>query len=247
MVKQIQMTDEFYTYDYDPLDIFDAPDYYDVDEQLVLIACLLLLQQRFQLLQSMSPERVLDEIDGIIKSFNIELNDTALNKLESHIYDTFISELDDWSIPRTGYVEMDTSISKVLTQSIKNMTSQLGEELRLKALYHSMGLTDDVFDVKPNFRRASQKIKDSVGDALIKGKEMSHRRILRFVYGSDTLYRWLTMNDNRVCEWCRYQESLPPRPLDEIPYDHNHGRCELDPVDDSYSDEYYLLLAGNLL
>ena len=76
---------------------------------------------------------------------------------------------------------------------------------------------------------------------------MSHRRILRFVYGSDTLYRWLTMNDNRVCEWCRYQESLPPRPLDEIPYDHNHGRCELDPVDDSYSDEYYLLLAGNLL
>ena len=247
MVSQIQLTDEFYHVDDDPFDIFDAPDYFTSDEQLVLIAVLLLLEQRYRLLSGMSSSRILSEIDNIINSFHKELKDTALSKLDDYTYNEFIKELEDWSIPVTGYVIRDNVMDSVLSQSITNLCNQLRDELKLKALYHDKGLTDDIIDVKPNFRRASKKIKDAVGDALIKGKEINHRRILEFVYGTSKLYRWLTMNDNKVCDWCLYQQSLPPRPLSEIPYDHNHGRCVLDPIDTTYSDEYYLLLARNVL
>lgn len=246
MVKQIQQTDEFYSYDTSPFDIFDAPDYYDSDEQLVLIACLLLLEQRYRLLSSISSSRLLDEIQSLTESFRNELKDTATRKLDDFTYNEFVKELDEWSIPISGYVEHDTTINKVLTQSIDNLCNQLRDELQLKALYHEMGLATEIFDVKPNFRRASQKLKDCVGDALLKGKEKNHRNILKFVYGNGKLYRWLCVNDLKTCDWCLYQQSLPPRPIDEIPYDHQHGRCELEPVDATYSDNYYLLLA-NLL
>lgn len=247
MGSQAQLSNEFYSTDNDSFDVFDAPDYYTSDEQLVLIAVLLLLEQRYRLLRGMSSDKLVNEIDNIVSSFKKELNDTALNKLENYLYNEFKSELDSWSIPVTGYVTFSTEIKKILSQSITNLCNQLRDELKLKAKYHNMGLTDDIIDVKPNFRRASQKLKDAMGDALIKGKEMNHRQILEFVYGTSKLYRWLTMNDSKVCDWCRYQESLPPRPLSEIPYDHNRGRCGLDPIDTSYSDEYYLLLARNIL
>lgn len=247
MVSLIQLTDEFYSEDDEPLDIFNAPDYYDTDEQLVLIACLLLLEQRYRLLQSMTPSRMVSEIDSIIASFKKELKKTAIDKLRDCTYDYFVTELNEWDIPVKGYVSYDNFMNDILTQSITNLTNQLGDELKLKAKYHQKGLTDDILDVKPNFRRASNKLKDCLGDAILKNKEKNHRNILKFVYGTDKLYRWFTVNDSKVCDWCLYQQSLPPRPLDEIPYDHLHGRCELDPIDLTYSDEYYLLLARNLL
>ena len=248
MVRQIQLTNEFYSDDdSDTVGIFDVPDYFDSDEQLVLIAVLLLLEQRFRLFQSMSSERIISEVDSLMESFRTELTDTALSKLNDYIYDEFINELNDWSIPVEGYVSLDYSINDILTQSIDNMITQLQGELKLKAMYNNMGLTDKSVDVKPNFNRASNKLKDAMADALIKGKEINHRRILEFVYGTSKLYRWFTVNDDKVCDWCLYQQSLPPRPLSEIPYDHNHGRCVLDPIDTTYSDEYYLLLARMLL
>ena len=84
---------------------------------------------------------------------------------------------------------------------------------------------------------------DAVGNNLIHGKEKSRRNVLKFVYGEDKLYRWLTMNDSRVCEWCLIQQSLPPRTIDEMPLDHPRGRCTIDPIDEEYSDMYYLMLA----
>ena len=65
MVSQIQDIEEYYHVDDDDdlYAIFYAPDYYTTDEQLVLIAVLMLLEQRFRLMQSMSPSRVLDELE----------------------------------------------------------------------------------------------------------------------------------------------------------------------------------------
>lgn len=243
MVSQIQLTNEFYSYDDEPFDIFDAPSYYESDEQLVLIACLLLLEQRYRLLQSMTSSRLVAEIDNIMTSFKKELKDTATNKVDNHVYENFIDELTDWNIP-LDTINFDKSIDVILNQSITNLCNQLHDELKLKGMYHREGYTDDILDIKPNFRRASNKLKDCVGDALLKGKEKNHRNILKFVYGTDKLYRWLCVNDSRTCDWCLYQQSLPPRPIEEIPYDHQHGRCVLDPIDTTYSDEYYLILAS---
>lgn len=244
MVKQIQYNDEFYesSDDDDPLDVFSAPTQFDTDEQLVLIACLLLLQQRYVLLQSMSPSQVVDEVEEIMDSLLVDLDDMAYNQAESHIKKYFESVLSDFNVP-SSYVEMDYSMLDLMTDSIDNLISQLHGELKVKAKFFRDNLSKDNFDVLPNFKRAVRKLVDAVGSNLIHGKEKSKRNVYEFVYGEDKLYRWLTANDDKVCAWCRMQESLPPRTLDEMPLDHMWGRCELEPIDYTYSDEYYVMLA----
>lgn len=245
MVKRIQDIEEFYESDEDddPLAIFSAPTYYEVEEQLVIIACLLLLQQRYVLLQSMTPSEVVDEIENVMDNLYDELSETAYSKSLNHIEEYFNGILDDYSIPRIGYVDIDTSMLEIMDDSLKGTVNQLRDELKVKGKFFVDNLSKDNFNVLPNFKRAVQKLTDAVGNNLIYGKEKSKRNVQEFVYGEDKLYKWLTANDDKVCAWCRMQESLPPRTLREIPLDHPHGRCELEPIDYSYSDDYYLMLA----
>ena len=246
MVAQIQYSDEYYDPyedDDDPLAIFTAPTYFETDEQLVLIACLMLLEQRYRLLQSMTLQDIVDEIEEIMSSLESELNTTAYDKGYSHIREYFFSILDDYSIPRTGYVEMDTSMLDLMTDSLTNMVNQLGGEIKVKSKFFEDNMSKDTFNLLPNFKRAVQKLVDAVGNNLIWGKEKSERNVFEFVYGEDKLYNWLTANDDKVCDWCRMQESLPPRTLREMPLDHPKGRCDKDPIDYTYSDEYYVMLA----
>ena len=244
MVKLIQESDEFYesSDDDDPLDVFSAPSYFDTDEQLVLIACLMILEQRYRLLQSMSPSQVVDELEEIMDSLLSDLDNMAYNQAENHIKSYFESLLSDYSIP-DGYVDMDYSMLELLEDGIDNLVSQLHGELKVKAKFFRDNMSKDTFDVLPNFKRAVRKVIDTVGSNLIHGKERSKRNVYEFVYGEDKLYRWLTANDDKVCSWCLAQQSLPPRTIDEMPLDHIHGRCELEPIDYTYSDDYYLMLA----
>lgn len=245
MVKQIQDIEEFYETDDedDPLSIFVAPTYYEIEEQLVLIACLMLLEQRYRLLQSMSPSEVVEEVDEIIDSLYSELSNTAYDKSLSHIQDYFYGLLDDFNIPHSGYVNVDTSMLDIMDDSIKGLVNQLGDELKVKSKFFKDNLSKDTFNILPNFKRAVQKLVDAVGNNLIYGKEKSKRNTYKFVYGEDKLYRWLCVNDMKTCQWCLMQQSLPPRTIDELPLDHPHGRCSIDPIDYAYSDEYYIMLA----
>ena len=245
MVKQIQDIEEYYDSDDDddPLSIFVAPTYYDTDEQLVLIACLMLLEQRYRLLQSMTLQDIVDEIDDIIDSLYQELSDTAYDKASKHIEEYFNKLLDDYNIPRTGYVTMDASMLEIMGDSIGGLTNQLRDEIKVKSKFFKDNLSKDNFNLLPNFKRAVQKLNDAVGNNLLYGKEKSKRNVYRFVYGEDKLYRWICVNDDKTCDWCLMQQSLPPRTIDEIPLDHPHGRCEIDPIDYTYSDEYYVMLA----
>ena len=244
MVKRIQEIEEYYeSDDDDPLSIFVAPTYYDTDEQLVIIACLLLLQQRYMLLQSMTLSNIIDEIEDICSSLYTELSDTAYDKSSRHIEEYFNELLDDYSIPRGLYVNVDTSMLDIMDDSLEALVNQLRDEIKVKSKFFKDNLSKDNFNILPNFKRAVQKLCDAVGNNLIYGKEKSKRNVYDFVYGEDKLYKWLTANDDRVCAWCRMQESLPPRTLAEIPLDHPRGRCELEPIDYTYSDDYYLMLA----
>lgn len=244
MVKLIQENDEFYesSDDDDPLNVFSAPSYFDTDEQLVLIACLMILEQRYRLLQSMSPSQVVDELEEIMDSLLSDLDNMAYSQTESHIKSYFESLLSDYSIP-VGYVDMDYSMLELLEDGIDNLVNQLNGELRVKAKFFRDNMSKDSFDVLPNFKRAVRKLVDTVGSNLIHGKEKSKRNVYEFVYGEDKLYNWLTANDDKVCSWCLAQQSLPPRTISEMPLDHMHGRCELEPIDYTYSDDYYLMLA----
>ena len=90
MVKQIQTVDEYYDPyddDDDPLAIFYAPTRFETDEQLVIVACLLLLQQRYMVMKSMTPQQIVDEIDSIMSSLETELVATATQKVTNHTQD----------------------------------------------------------------------------------------------------------------------------------------------------------------
>lgn len=243
MVKQIQEIDEYYhPDDEDDDELFYAPTYFDVDEQLVIVACLMLLEQRYRVLKSMTLQRIVDEIEEIIDALNIELSSTALDKIDSTVHTYFDKIMWDYNIP-DKYVSQDTSMYPIVEESINTLCNQLKGEIKQKAMFFDDNLSKDDFDILPNFRRAVQKVIDAVGNNLIYSKVKSRRNVYDFVYGSDKLYYWLTANDDKVCAWCRMQESLPPRTLREMPLDHPHGRCEEEPVDYTYSDEYMIMLA----
>lgn len=241
MVKQIQTIDEYYDPyedDDDPLALFVPPTYYDSDEQLVLIACLMLLEQRYRIMQSMTPQRVLDEIDDIAKSLKKELKSTAINRIHSNVYDYFSEKLLEYGIPQSGYVEQDTSMDAIIKQSIDNLVNQLRDELKVKAMFFIDNMSKGDFDILPNFKRAVQKINDAVGINLIYSKEKSLRNIEEFVYDEDVLWLWVTKMDSKVCEWCREQEMMPPRPLKDLPLDHPRGRCTKVPLWTAYNTRY---------
>lgn len=241
MVKRIQTVDEYYDPyedDDDPLMIFSAPDYYDSDEQLVLIACLMLLEQRYRMMQSMTPQRMLDEIDDIAKSLKKELKTTAINRIHSNVYDYFSAKLLEFGIPQSGYVEQDTSMDDIIKQSIDNLVNQWRDELKVKGMFFVDNMSKGDFDILPNFKRAVQKLNDAVGVNLIYSKEKSLRNIEEFVYDEDVLWLWVTKMDSKVCEWCREQEMQPPRLLKDMPLDHPRGRCTKAPLWTSYNAKY---------
>ena len=243
MVKQIQEIEEYYySDDEDDDELFYAPTYYEVDEQVVIVACLLLLEQRYRVLKSMTPERVKDEIEDIITSLESELKSTAISKVDSCVWDYFDKVMSDYNVP-DKYVAQDTSMYPIIEESLTTAMNQLKGELKQKAMFFKDNLSKDDFNILPNFKRVVQKVIDAVGNNLLYSKEKSKRNVEEFVYGEDKLYYWLTANDDKVCAWCRVQESLPPRTLHEMPLDHPHGRCEHEPVDYTYSDEYMIMLA----
>lgn len=243
MVAQIQKIEEYYQLDEDEDEhLFYAPTRFEIDEQLVIVACLMLLEQRYRVLKSMTPQRIVDEVEEIIDALNVELTDTALDKIDATVKAYFDGLMTDYNIP-SKYVEQDTSMYDIIDESITTLCNQLKGELKQKSMFFIDNMTKDTFNILPNFKRAVQKVIDAVGGNLIYSKEKSKRNVEEFVYGSDKLYYWLTANDDKVCGWCRMQESLPPRTLREMPLDHWNGRCEHEPVDYTYSSEYMMMLA----
>lgn len=245
MVKQVQVIDEYYEDDEDDVfGLFGVPDYYTYDEQLVLLACLLKLREVFNRVQSMTPQILLDEIDGIVKTLKSDLKDTAIREVHNNVYDYFTDVLLDYNIPQSGYVEQDTSMDKIIMQSIDNLCNQLRDEIKLKSMHFDEIKSKGSFSIVPNFKRAVQKLLDGVGVNLLFSKEKSERNVLDFVYNDNTLWIWVTQGDSKVCDWCREQEAMPPRRLEDMPYDHNHGRCGKAPVNPEYTEDYSKLISA---
>ena len=245
MVRQIQNTEEYYESFSDEDDdeyLFYAPNYYDVDEQLVLVACLTKLREIYYVLKSMTPQKVVDEVDDIVNGLKSDLKTIAIKEVHDVVYDFFSDLLLKYNIPQSGYIDQDKSMDKVIKQSIDGLCNQLRDELKLKGLHFSNISSKGEFSVLPNFERAVKKLIDGVGVNILYSKEKSERNVLDFVYDDSTLWVWVTRMDSKVCEWCREQEMMPPRKLEDMPYDHLHGRCHKSPVNPSYTVDYANLI-----
>ena len=214
---------------------------YDSDEQIVILACLNLLEEYYELYQSLTPEEILNRVDDDIELLTNELSTTAISNISSEVALGFIEELNSYSIPE-DYMTPDSVVDEVVILGLIAGMNQLRDDLKAKATYYIQYRLSTVFNIDPNFKRAINKISDVVGNNLFVAKEAGHRQISRFVYGNETLYRWRCVMDARTCTVCRALSREAPKPLDEWPYDHPHGRCTLEPVNPTYSEDYLLLL-----
>lgn len=214
---------------------------YDSDEQIVILTCLNLLEKYYELYQSLTPEEILNRVDDDIEVLTNELSTTAISNINSEVALGFIEELNSYFIPE-DYMTPDSVVDEVVILGLIAGMNQLRDDLKAKATYYIQYRLSTVFNIDPNFKRAINKISDVVGNNLFIAKEAGHRQISRFVYGNETLYRWRCVMDARTCTVCRALSREAPKPLDEWPYDHPHGRCTLEPVNPTYSEDYLLLL-----
>ena len=167
MVARIQEIEEYYHSDEDDdSDLFYAPTRFDIDEQLVIVACLMLLEQRYRVMKSMTPQQLVDEVEDIVDALNIELQTTAITKIDRTVWDYFDKLMEDYSIP-DKYASQDTSMYEIIEESINTLCNQLKGEIKQKSMFFDGNLTKDTFNILPNFKRAVQKVVDAVGGNLI--------------------------------------------------------------------------------
>ena len=244
MVKQVQLIDEYYDDEDDDELLFVPPSYYESDEQLVLFACLLLLKQLYEQLQPMSPQEIMEEVDDLLDTFESDFIKTATGQIDSVVWDSLREELVEWNIPVFGnYVVQDSSMIPIMEDSIKSTVNQLRYDLKAKTRFFVDNMTKDLFSIVTNIKRAMRGLIDAVGNNLGYSKEKTHRNVLNFVYGNDKLYAWRSAHLSTTCDWCLAQEKRPPRLLKDWELDHPHGHCELVPIDETFSKEYYALLS----
>ena len=150
MVKQIEEFEDYYNLDEDDddSDLFLSPTYFQIDEQIVIVACLLLLQQRYLVMKSMTPQRIVDEVDEIIDSLNVELSSTALDKIDSTVYTYFDKIMREYNIP-DKYVAQDTSMYPIIKESINTLCTQLKGELKQKAMFFKDNMGKGDFNILP--------------------------------------------------------------------------------------------------
>lgn len=244
MVKQVQLIDEYYDDEDDDELLFVPPSYYESDEQLVLFACLLLLKQLYEDLEPMTPQEIVDEVDDLLDTFESDFIKTAKGQIDSAVWESLKHELTEWNIPLFGnYVAQDTSMYSIMENSIKSAVNQLRYDLKAKSQFFVENMSKGMFKIIPNIKRAMRSLIDAVGNNMGYSKEKTHRNVLNFVYGDDKLYAWRSAHLSTTCDWCLAQEKRPPRLLKDWEMDHPHGHCVLEPIDETFSNEYYALLS----
>ena len=239
MVQTNQTTDEYYLTDYTPPD-FTANSSYGSDEQFAILMCLALLEYYYENYNNQSPDEVLKTITEDMDSLKESLSSEGMKYVEDAVDTVFNKELEDYQIPENTISPEYNYL--VIVAGIDALVNQLRDDLKAKAIYYANNLSNSPFNVKPNFERAIKRINDVVGTGLINAKELSHRNVSKFVYGSDALFYWVCKNDAKTCSWCRSQARSDPRPIDEWELDHPYGRCTLKPVNEEFSDDYKLLV-----
>lgn len=232
------MTDEFYKVD-GKLD-FSANSSYDSDEIYVILLCLAYLEEYYTRYNQMTASELLDVVSQDMDTLKSDLLKVISDDGVKSVDEIFDGLLMEYNIPE-DVVKPDYN-KEVMIAGIDALVNQLRDDLIAKATFNLHSLNDGLFDVSPNFKRAISRINDVVGTGLVHAKEKSGRNIFKFVYGEDALFYWVCRNDARTCSWCRSQARSEPRPIDEWELDHPYGRCTLKPVNESFSDDYRLLV-----
>ena len=233
-------------------DLFDYKEYDgDLDEKEYGLAIMMLLQD-FTKKYSSKPysyiEKHFDDDCKRLEEKLLQVNEKQFEKYENAMRRNQLLAQD---VPTNKHklvnLKYDLKITKqVMETTIKNIITSLRNEVKLNIqVVKDMG-DEDSFNLEPKLREAIKRVKNTVKYGTGMGFQKIRRSVYDFKYGKDATYRWVTQGDSQVCFWCRAEERKPPRPLDELPFDHMNGRCGIEPVSARATAEYNKIVYGDV-
>lgn len=234
-------------------DTADVDDKMDMDEQLMYIALFAILAKLYSDFEHKSVDYVLAKFPGAVTKAGEKLAKNSKTELTKIIEDHKITVLKDFNIHEKviPQVKLDYNAKgtfETLNSSVTATINQLKDDVKTKALAVKEKMAEAKnFNLKSNFKRAAKRTKDFVKFNSQFAKQKITRSAQRMRYGAEMLYYWVVAFQN-TCNWCFAQARLPPKRIDEWPYDHPNGHCTLVPESEESSKEYlrYLDMSNDL-
>ena len=233
-------------------DLFNYKEYDgDLDEKEYGLAIMMLLQDFTKKYSSKPYSYIEKHFDDDCKRLEEKLLQVNEKQFEKYANVTRKNQLLAQDVPPNKHklvnLKYDLKITKqVMETTIKNIITSLRNEVKLNIqVVKDMG-DEDSFNLEPKLREAIKRVKNTVKYGTGMGFQKIRRSVYDFKYGKDATYRWVTQGDSQVCFWCRAEERKPPRPLDELPFDHMNGRCGIEPVSARATAEYNKIVYGDV-
>lgn len=233
-------------------DLFDYKEYDgDLDEKEYGLAIMMLLQDFTKKYSSKPYSYIEKHFDDDCKRLEEKLLQANEKQFEKYANAMKRNQLLAQDVPTNKHklvnLKYDLKITKqVMETTIKNIITNLRNEVKLNIqVVKDMG-DEDSFNLEPKLREAIKRVKNTVKYGTGMGFQKIRRSVYDFKYGKDATYKWVTQGDSQVCFWCRAEERKPPRPLDELPFDHMNGRCGIEPVSARATAEYNKIVYGDV-
>lgn len=233
-------------------DLFDYKEYDgDLDEKEYGLAIMMLLQDFTRKYSSKPYSYVEKHFDDDCKRLEeklLQVNEKQFEKYENAMKRNQLLAQDvPTNKQKLVNLKYDLKITKqVMETTIKNIITNLRNEVKLNIQVVKDMSDEDSFNLEPKLREAIKRVKNTVKYGTGMGFQKIRRSVYDFKYGKDATYRWVTRGDSQVCAWCRAEERKPPRPLDELPFDHMNGRCGIEPVSARATAEYNKIVYGDV-
>lgn len=212
----------------------------DEDTDKFVLALLAILMEYYNEYSSKPPEYVVEHIEKDMDNLKNELLDYFDENYNDYVTSKEEAELLSFMIPLEHREVLDYDISlaeQVFQETINSLLSQLRFDLKTKSLvWIDTGKPLTEWNLDAHFKKAVLKLKNAGVYYTQKVAATIKRSVLDFVYEEAT-YDWLCLGP-APCSWCIAQSKMPPRPLDEIPYDHLNGYCGLALHEGKYSERY---------
>lgn len=237
-------TDEELT-GYDDIDLSDSDFSYvpnnkdDTEEKALAVLYFYRFYQLYSKYIDKTPEYVLSHIDEDTKKLQLQLLKSTDKDVGNYVKNIRAGILDSFKLKsniKECQIDYATTV-EVLDETIKTILSQLKTDTKMKVkVWSDRNYNVKDFNLKPNFKRAIGRLNQGFKYTTSTLKQKTDRTIQKFVYKTDK-FVWVCYG-RHPCGWCIDQSKMPPRPIDEIPFDHINGYCGVEPSDTKYSTEY---------
>lgn len=233
-------------------DLFDYKEYDgDLSEKEYGLAIMMLLQDFTRKYSSKGYNYVEKHIDDDLVKLEEKLLQVNEKQFEKYEIATRKNQLLENNIPVNKQKQVNlkydlATTKKVAETTIRNAIQSLRNEIKLNIQVVKDQNNEQLFNLEPKLKEMVQRVKRTVKYETGIIFQKIRRSAYDFRYGEEALYRWVTMGDSEVCFWCRQQEKMPPRKLEDIPFDHMNGRCGIEPSNARATAEYNYIVYGDV-